>query len=272
MSKKEVLDYRKLLEDVLVTPGAFPDCYAFSIHKAGSTLMHSMIAGVCKRAKIPGVSIPDALFKLGIFEKDWAADERLLELFVPGRIYFGFRHLPEILTSDAARLKEKKSVLLVRDPRDALVSQFFSYGGKYISHKLPDKGSEVFLQQARSTADLSIDEYVLRASRNYLGKLVAYREQLNVNNLLLRRYEEIYYDKRKFLGEIFAHFGFDVDPRILDAVAAQNDIRPEAEDPAKHIRKGAPGDHAEKLQPQTIAKLEDLFADTCEWFGYDLHR
>jgi len=270
MSEKEVLYYRKLLESVLVTPGTFADCYAFSIHKAGSTLMHSMIAGVCKRAKIPGVSIPDALFKLGIFEKDWAGDRALLELFEPGRIYFGFRHLPEILLGDTVNLREKKSVLLVRDPRDALVSQFFSYGGKYISHKLPEKGSEVFLQKVKATEDLTIDEYVLRASQNYLGKLVAYRENLNFDNVLLCKYEDIYFDKRTFLKEIFQHFGFEVDSRVVDDVASKHDIRPEVEDPTMHIRKGAPGDHVDKLQPRTIAKLNGLFAATCNWFGYDL--
>ena len=55
-------------------------------------------------------------------------------------------------------------------------------------------------------------------------------------------------------------------------MAAQNDIRPVEEDMSKHIRKGTPGDHREKLQKETIAKLNDIFRDTCSFYGYDLFR
>lgn len=266
------VDYKKIFEQELAVPsGTFMDCYAFSIHKAGSTLMHKMIADVCRAAKIPGISIPDTLFRQGIFEKDWAEDPRILELISPGRIFYGFRHLPPVLLADSLQLKFKKSVLLIRDPRDALVSQYFSYGGKHVSHRLPDKNKEAFLEKAQSTADLSIDEYVLKLSRNHLKKLLAYRNNLYFDNVLLCKYEDIYFDKRTFLGNIFRHFGIRVNQRILDAVAEKNDVRPEEEDPTKHIRKGTPGDHANKLKPETIQELNNLFGKVCKWYGYDLN-
>lgn len=265
------IDYKKIFKEQLeVPPGTFMDCYAFSIHKAGSTLMHKMIADVCRMAKIPGISIPDTLFREGVFEKDWADDPRVLELITPGRIYYGFRHLPPALLSESLQLKYKRSVLLIRDPRDALVSQYFSFGGKHISHKLPDKNKEAFIEKAKKTEDLTIDEYVLMVARNHLNKLIAYRDNLYFDNVLLRKYEDIYFDKRKFLGEIFRHFGIKVPPKVLDAVAERNDIRPEEEDPTKHIRKGTPGDHANKLRPETIGKLNDMFRRICKWYGYEL--
>lgn len=265
------IDYLKIFEAQLAeAPGPFKDCYAFSIHKAGSTLMHSMIASVCRAAQIPSITIPDVLFREGIFEKDWECDSSILSLVTPGRVYYGFRALPPLLTEESVRLREKKSVLLIRDPRDALVSQYYSFGGKHVSHRLPDKNKEAFVESAKITEDLTIDAYVLAAAPSYLNKMAAYRENLCFENVLLRRYEDIYYDKRKFLGEIFAHFGVEVSKEILDAVASRNDVRPASEDPGKHIRKGTPGDHIEKLQAETIQALNQIFRDMAACYGYDL--
>lgn len=263
-------DYQKIFESQLTLPAGFMDCYAFSIHKAGSTLMHNMISEVCHFAGIPSVNIPGTLFTEGIFENAWENDEHILDLITPGRIYYGFRNLPEILLTESLRLRDKKSVLLVRDPRDALVSQYFSYGGKNISHKLPSKNQEAFVRMAQVTSHLNIDQYVLQAAENYRNKLDKYKENLNFENVLLFKYEDIYYDKISFLGEIFTHFGIPVESGLLDQIAAKYDVRPEVEDVTKHIRKGTPGDHVNKLMPETVNKLNAIFAVTCEWYGYDL--
>ncbi|AKH37036.1 MULTISPECIES: sulfotransferase domain-containing protein [Nitrosomonas] len=214
-----MIDYKKIFNAKLAPCGNFQDCYAFSIHKAGSSLMHKMIGEVCHSAGIPSISIPDTLFNEGIFDKDWQNDERLLDFFIPGKIFYGFRYLPEILLNESLRLREKKSVLLIRDPRDALVSQYFSFGGKNVSHKLPSKNQDTFLKEAQATSHLNIDQYVLQAAEIYLDKLNKYKENLNFENVKLFKYEEIYFDKRKFLDNIFAHFGIPVESRLLDEVA-----------------------------------------------------
>lgn len=269
--EKGPIDFHKLFGSQLaVPPGNFMDCYAFSIHKAGSTLMHKMIAEVCRGAKIPCVSIADTLFCEGFMENDWGGHPGIRQLIGPGRVYYGFRSLPDALLDDSLQLKNKRSVLLVRDPRDALVSQYYSFGGKHPSHVKPEKSKSVILQNAKKTEHMTIDEYVLSVAQGHLRRLNSYRTNLDFDNVLLRRYEDIFFDKRKFLGEIFNHFGIEVPGTVLDKVAARNDVRPEVEDPTKHIRKGTPGDHAEKLRPETIEELNKLFANVCKCYGYDL--
>ena len=87
---------------------------------------------------------------------------------------------------------------------------------------------------------------------------------------MVRRYEDVSYDKHSFLREIFEHFGIGVPADIIAEVARQNDIRPKVENEARHIRKGTPGDHMQKLQPQTIATLNDTFRDVAAFYGYAL--
>lgn len=232
--------------------------------------MNKMIQEACQLANIPCISIADTFFRMNVPTSDWENDERLIEKITPGRIYYGFRHLPKVFLSESLRLKEKKSVLLVRDPRDAMVSQYFSFGGKYISHKTPDRNKKAFLKRLRSTAHMDIDEYVLHAATLYNERLNAYKDNLNFENVALFKYEDIYYDKGKFLGDIFTHFDIAVAPDVLKEVAAKNDVRPEVEDVSKHIRQGTPGDHMNKLHPETISKLNEIFSEACAWYGYDL--
>lgn len=249
--------------------GGFPACFALSIHKAGSTLMNNMISAACQRREIPCANIPNILFNESVRDSEWTRDHSLASLFEDGRVYVGFRSLPEFFEASSI-LQQRQSVLLVRDPRDALVSQYFSFGGKHVSHALPAKGAEKFASRWESTAHLNIDAYVMEMAGNYLAKLTAYKTALDSKRTLLRRYEDIFFRKARFLADIFRHFGIDIPEEVTREVARKFDVRPAQERVGQHIRKGTPGDHREKLQPETIEQLNKLFGPVCRDFGYQL--
>ena len=98
-------------------PGNFSACFAFSVHKCGSSLMHKMINDVCKSASLPCLNIPEPMFNNGI--QGWDKDEAILDYIKDGYIYFGFRMLPPVF-QDNFDFSRSRNVLLVRDPRDAL--------------------------------------------------------------------------------------------------------------------------------------------------------
>jgi hypothetical protein len=231
----------QLPDTTLPEPSHFPACFAFSLHKAGSTLMYDMIRNACVAANIPSISFPDIFF-----------------------------HLPAVLLDPAMRLRDRKSVLLVRDPRDALVSQYFSFGGKEKSHVLPDTSPEQYARALGVSVYQDIDDYVLRKAGAHHDKLVAYRDHLFSSNLLVRRYEDIYYDKHRFLREIFEHYNISIALEIIARVATQHDVRPAVENPAQHVRQGTPGDHRRKLRPATITQLNERFRNICSVYGYQL--
>jgi hypothetical protein len=259
-------EFDKNLDDA-----SLPDsCFVFGLHKSGSTMMHKMVREVCEQAGIPGVNIPGVGFSEGVRPEEWSSDEALIPIFRRKKLFYGFRFLPSILKHPDINIREKKFVLLVRDPRDALVSQFFSYGGKHLSHKLPKKNKEAFLEQIQKNADLDIDDYVVKMAKSHIKKMASYLDSLDFSKGLIRHYEDVYYDKFKFLKEVFEYFGIDVDESILADVAKRHDVRPEQEDPTQHIRKGAPGDYLEKLKPETIRKLNGVLAEMAATYGYDL--
>lgn len=252
----------------------FSPCFAFSVHKSGSTMLHNMLRTVTEAAQIQAASIPDVVFNHGILDKDWSGDPDIIPYFRRNLLYYGFRAFPTVLNDPSIALSQRRFVLLVRDPRDVLVSEYFSYGKKGGSHSAPDKNAAAF-EEAHRTAltraqDGEIDDYVLRASRDLLGKLEAYRAHLNFDVGLLRRYEDAYFDKKSLLGDTLSHLKISVDPDLVKRVATQFDVRPAHEDDSQHIRKGTPGDHAEKLRPETITALNDKFRDVGAFFGYTL--
>lgn len=244
-------------------------CFAFSVHKSGSTMLTHMVMDVCAAADIPSVSLPNVFFAEGIPPQTWRADPAVAPMFDHNLIYFGFRFMPKVLENEVPGFRDDPFVLLIRDPRDALVSEYFSYGKKGGSHVVPAKNAEEITASLKNRVEQPIDQYVLRQAPALKAKLDQYRTVLNFDNGLVRRYEDVFFDKHSFLREIFEHFGIDVPADVIASVAAKHDIRPESEDETKHIRKGTPGDHAEKLAPETIAELNDIFRDVGAFYGYE---
>lgn len=242
--------------------------FAFSMHKAGSTLMYEMIRDVCAARNIPAISLPDQFFNQGILDHEWAYDPKVLKDIYAGRVYYGFRYLPQILIDSKQLIHDRKSVLLIRDPRDMLVSQFFSFGQPNGSHFFPsNKVSSSHLKHAQAW---EIDQYVLDSAPLLLSKFTAYKDHLLFKNPRVFQYETIYFKKQQFLQSIFDQFEIEVPVALVKQVAGLHDIHPTVEDPDKHIRQGLPGDHRRKLRPDTITQLTEQFRNIGRDFGYDL--
>lgn len=245
--------------------------FAMSIHKSGSTLMNNMIESVCSLAGLPSLSIPDVLFKQGVMDEDWSTDESIAPIFGENLIFYGFRYFPLIIEDRLDYFKSCKSVILVRDPRDTLVSEFFSYGGASVTHVAPDaENPNGFKSRFVNQAGMGIDDYVRWSAYDLYVKLAGYRGALSSGNVKLFRYEDIIFEKQKFISDIFSHYTLDVDPAVLKSVAEDFDFVPANEDSSKHIRKAIPGDYREKLRPETIGWLNDFFSGIGAEFGYKL--
>lgn len=262
-----MIDYREVIDPQLPPASRFPACFAFSVHKAGSSMMFGMLSEATARESIPAISVPDILFKHGIEDQVWQADETLLRYFSPGRLYYGFRYFPSIFNNRADLFGKSFSVLLLRDPRDALVSQYYSFKG---SHALPNKNQEKYKKQFMKTASQEINQYVISSAPIYREKLNQYVENTNFARTRVFRYEDVVFNKGEFLEQIFQHFRLDVGEDTIKDVSERHDKRPEQEDEGSHIRKVTPGDHVAKLRPETIRFLNNYFSETCNKLGIQL--
>jgi len=244
-----------------------PSVYAFSLPKAGSVLFDSIMRSLSERVGLTYVSLMGEFFRLGLPEKNIPSSAS--RIFKDnGYCFGGFRAFPRRFV--IPNLETTKSVLLVRDPRDMLVSHYYSMRSSH-----PDRGKVLTtsvqgLPRRDHALNLSVDDYALDMARVYARQLSHYMEVLKEypSNFTVFRYEDVIFEKRKWVADICASCGWDISSRAIRRIADKNDIVPIVENEAKHIRQVVPGDGMRKLQPETIEKLNELFETQLAYFGY----
>jgi hypothetical protein len=210
------------------------------------------------------VPLETKFFRHGVDIND--AVEDMDGLFArPGYIFGTFRWLPRALF--IPNLPDAKKVLLVRDPRDMLVSAYYSFRE---SHGIPESGPvRQRLEHARSKlADVALDDYVKAQAnglkRNYLRTMTL----LTMSDTLLRRYEDIIFDKQSFVRDLSQFLEAHASDAEIAAISKKHDVLPDRENTSQHIRQVRPRNFVDKLSPSTVEEITYTFrAILCE-FGY----
>ncbi|HLO15690.1 MAG TPA: sulfotransferase domain-containing protein [Anaerolineales bacterium] len=170
-------------------------------------------------------------------------------------------------------LGEYKIVLMLRDPRDVLVSNYYSIA---YSHGLPIEGSmrhDGFVQERMRAREMSLDDYACDQSSWVKGVYERYY------NLLVKKYPPSFYyytsyeamvgDYPRWLKDLLAYLELDVPTSLVDALIDKNErSRPAQEDIYKHRRLGRSGDYLEKISPKTISYLNEDLKEMLSVFGY----
>ncbi|MEZ5958387.1 MAG: sulfotransferase domain-containing protein [Hyphomonadaceae bacterium] len=241
-----------------------PSSYFFAYAKSGSVLLDSLIRDIVAAGGAPSFNLSEQLFAQGHSTKD--ARFAWKSLFAErGVVHYGFRNYPpyELPIRD-----ENPLVLLVRDPRDMLVSMYFSAAK---SHGLPAQGPHRGeLERAREEASLlSVDEYCLAHINDYLVAFEHNRRH-GLDRAMVFRYEEIIFKKRDFVANLSQIMGVSLYPEEVDRIAQAHDLIPAQEDVNAHIRNVHPGDHRNKLRPSTIDALNEAFVGFMSAYGYEI--
>lgn len=244
---------------------------AFSLAKAGSTLLYDLLSVLAPAAGLTYFSTEDALFAGGVSVNRRPAN--VGDLFRPtGYCYGGFRQYPAY---PIPVLHATRSIFLVRDPRDMAVSLYFSM---MKSHVLPEAGGgadgarEEFERARANVAAVSIDAWVNHAAvvqytrmfEGYLAQGFLWRP-----NVATYRYEDVIFAKRAWLADICDWFEWDVPADVRDAIADRFDLRPDGERPDQHVRQVTPGDYRKHLSADTVDRLTAAFAEYLRLYGYD---
>ena len=244
-----------------------PSVFAFSLHKAGSVLLDRILRDLSAKVGLTYVSIMSEFFSLGLAERD--IPNSTARIFLDrGYCFGGFRGLPR--TFEIPRLNLRRSILLVRDPRDMVVSHYYS--SRY-SHPEPGKALTTSMsalpRRARATA-LTLDEYALDLAPFYATRLAQYMEVLEkTDSFTVFRYEDVIFEKRKWLRDICRAYGWCIGEGLTNAIADRHDVVPTTENAARHIRQVRPGDGMRKLSLATIKSLNQTLIKPLRYFGYE---
>ncbi len=249
------------------TNDTLASAFLVGLPKAGSTLLNRIMRRLCIRAGLSPFSLNNEMRNMGVSANTYPAN--IAELYDPtGYLYMGFRGLSVYHTLPA--FASGHIVYLIRDPRDMVVSAYFSEG---FSHRPPGTtvGSgmaDEFEARRQEVVQTPIDAYVLNTARAVLRNFELTRTQLATLDHRMWRYEDVIFEKQRWVREMVDYLGLKIRDAVITRVVQNNDVTPTTENKDKHIRRVTPGDHKDKLKPETIEQLDFLFAEVLSAYGY----
>ncbi len=252
-----------------VTPK--PSILHFSLNKAATQYTSNILKRCGTAEGMLPVGLPGYAFHFDFPYLDHLSAEEMRQYqYVfrsEGYVYSVFGGMIEGIPD----LDRYRVVLMVRDPRDVLVSNYYS-----VAHSHPEPGRDSgkhdeFMQLREAARSMSIDGFVLAECDGVRAVLERYKALLLDRHpgILLTRYEEMVADFEQWLDGLLQYCGFSINSALRQSLIEEHRrSRPAAEDVTRHIRRGVPGDYMAKLESSTIHELNTRLAPVLEAFGY----
>ena len=245
--------------------------FVLGMKKCGSSLFNTIVQQLCAANGAGYLSLPDQSFQQNFHFVQLGTSPAFASLFRDGWIYGGFRQLPPFL-SELEFFQRRPKLLLVRDPRDALVSEYFSVA---FSHSLPPASAaadggvrEGLLRRREAAREQTVDAFALQSSRSYARQLEPLLRLKDDPLLTVYRYEDVVLDKRPWIIDLAKRLNLALEQPLLESILTAVDVVPSEERPTAFVRRVVPGDHLEKLASGTIEELNSRFSDFLHAFGY----
>ena len=177
-----------------------------------------------------------------------------------------FRNLP--------LFRPYKAFFVMRDPRDLVVSYYFSMKKSHVPHPWVEVQRKKLLELSkdeglRVTIETLNEEGVFQCMRSWARGVIGEPE------VRIFRYEDLSRDHRIFLQELFSWLSLKMPADKFDQVVADTDYerlsggrKRGEEDASSHLRKGIVGDWANHLDDSHLALLCSITDDIVTEVGY----
>lgn len=169
-------------------------------------------------------------------------------------------------SSDPLFVRDRTCLFMVRDPRDILVSSYYSFG---FTHPLSpvDEIREQQIEEREAIQAMTVDEYALSEAEIQRRNFALLHDLYTAcDRGVLLRYEDMVEDFSRFAEALCRHI--DVKSRVLRNLERRS--RPKsAVDASQHRRSGKPGQFRDVLSEEAIVSLNAHLSDTLSKFGYE---
>jgi hypothetical protein len=235
-------------------------------HKCGSTYVYKVLEEVCRKEKIPFHHFEEMIYK-----EDFPKSIFSIQL-VPGTLYV-------LNNSNYRKLRQAvrqpyRGFHVIRDPRDVIVSGYFSHRN---SHPIKGKWETGFLQPHRkwlsevSEAEGLLKEIEIGYALNGMAKW-----NFSDPDILELRFESLVSEPQKWFSDIFRHLDLSVKPKTLEKVVEKNSFQKLAkgrkrgeEDVKSHYRKGIHGDWKNYFNEEHKAFFKEKWGQLVLDLGYE---
>lgn len=260
---------RKLLKghDIRVVPSR--SVIHFTFNKAASQYVKSLLILLAKDNSLRSVGLNDYAFYTSLPYLDHLGDaemRRYQHLFrSEGFVYSAFGGM-----INGVDFKDYVLLLTTRDPRDILVSSYYSAA---YSHEIPPeispKRQELLERRARALSS-TIDEHVIKESKKVFEKFSSYRIHLleKYPQAKLLSYESMVSDFDAWINDLESASGYTFKRETKEKIIEHQRSQKTRENISDQRRKGVSGDYLKKLKPETIDFLNTQYEKELKAFGY----
>lgn len=220
---------------------------SISIHKAGSSVLNNYLGKLLAHKKYKIRQLARESFYSPYPEGQYCIDAMSS---IESDTYYGcFRGT---YSKNIPTLSDLRIAIQVRNPLDCLVSLYYSMT---ISHTLPTDPvkRKNFIKRGEEIASKGIDQFCIDSISGYIERFQVIDDIIKIHpDYKLMWYEDMVLKNKAWQKELIGFIESELDYNALKKEVAGMFKIPLKEDETKHKRKVLPGDHIEKLNPQTI--------------------
>ncbi|MFC1845238.1 sulfotransferase domain-containing protein [Thermodesulfobacteriota bacterium] len=235
----------------------------FTVHKAASMFIYKICHDLSKESGLNYYSVNHNKYNRYYFDTEENDLEDLTNwqnktgCFAPLRYYF---NIPQELKAHI--------ILHLRDPRDVLVSLYFS---EAYSHNVLKGVFDLNQAERNEIIHMGIDQYVLKYADIFNKKYSEYQYLLTKPDSIFVKYEDLVLNFPFWLQEVAKGFAIE-NQEFIDSMINKykGEFEVKKENIHAHKRKIVPGDYKEKLTSETIGKLNTVFSENLKKYNYEL--
>jgi hypothetical protein len=234
----------------------------FTVHKAGSMFIYKICHDLSKESGLTYYSVNHRRNSKFYFDteesnlSDMSQWVNKFGCFAPLRYYFD---IPQELNPNI--------ILHLRDPRDVLVSLYYS---EAYSHSVIKGVFDLGQSERAEIINMGIDKFVLSKAADFNAKYNEYQKLLARPNSIFVKYEDMVVNFPYWVREVAKVFDINTEKQIEKICKKYNkEFEIKRENVYAHKRKILPGDYKEKLKPETISRLNSVFSDNLKKYNYE---
>lgn len=261
---------RKFIKGKIRPDSRLQSLVFFTIYRGGSSFLGSLLSRLAGDGGLLPVDLDGYFYDTGKGAR-WTGCGRVDPplVYPKNGCYFGpYRSYHRGLGD----LGDFKILLVVRDPRDAAVSGYFSL----FSHGMPlteNRHDRLNRKERRwQKTGIPLDKYVLQKLETDNSQVQTYldyiRYLLGRENVMVLTYEKMVTDFPSWFDRLLSFLPFEVGPSTRERILKETSFHVAAEDKRKHRRQVMPGDHLRKLSPETVKILNRRLEPILKAFHY----
>lgn len=242
----------------------------FSLNKAATQYVKKVLSRIANENGLLPIYLHDYAFHSDLPYLDSLSFEEIKKynhvFKEKGYLYSVFGGMIENIEN----FSQYKVILTIRDPRDILVSLYFSTS---YSHSTPSEygnKQDDFLNKRDIAQKQNIDDFVMYEADSLLEVFEKYQEFLvDKYKIGIVKYEDMVSNYEEWLMDLSFKAGLNLSETLKNELILENSKRKKStENIFQHNRKGVAGDYKEKLLPESIEKLNFKFSKVLRFYGY----